>query len=78
MAELKAEAVRIEMEAEVGSQTQAREAEIQFVREQNELEITKANELGKIEVNGTVTHSLYMYTMSIQPFTRFGPLPSSK
>ena len=78
MAELKAEAVRIETEAELTSQTQAREAEIQFVREQNELEITKANELGKIEVNGTVTHSLYMYTMSIQPFTRFGPLPSSK
>lgn len=50
MAELKAEAVRIETGTEFECQKNAREAEIQFLREQNELEITKARELGSIEV----------------------------
>jgi len=50
LAELKAEAARIEMETELECRTQSQEAEIKFVREQNELEIQKAKELSSIEV----------------------------
>lgn len=50
VAELKAEAARIEHETELDCQTQAREAEINFVREQNLLEVSKAKELSTIEV----------------------------
>lgn len=52
VAELKAEAARVEMTTELECQKKAREAEIQFLREQNELEISKAKELGSIEVLG--------------------------
>ena len=51
VAELKAEAARIETNVELDCQTRAREAEIQFLKEQNELETTKARELGTIEVS---------------------------
>ena len=51
VAELKAEAASIETNAELDCQTRAREAEIQFLKEQNELETSKARELGKIEVS---------------------------
>ena len=51
MAELKAEAARVEMEAELERQRGSREAEIKFLYEQNTLEISKARELGKIEVS---------------------------
>lgn len=50
VAELKAEAARIEMTTELECQKNVREAEIQFLREQNELEISKTKELGNIEV----------------------------
>lgn len=50
MAELKAEAAHIEHETELKCQTQAREAEVNFIREQNELEVSKAKELSVIEV----------------------------
>ena len=50
VAELKAEAARIETEVELESQTRAREAEIQFLKEQSSLEISKARQLGEIEV----------------------------
>ncbi|CAI8049165.1 Major vault protein, partial [Geodia barretti] len=50
LAELKAEAARIETNAELDCQTRAREAEIQFLKEQNELETSRARELGNIEV----------------------------
>ncbi len=50
VAELKAEAARVESEADLGCQTQAREAEVTFIREQNQLEVTKAKELSNIEV----------------------------
>ena len=50
VAELKAEAVRVESEAELDCQTNAREGEIAFVREQNDLEIHKAKSLSNIEV----------------------------
>lgn len=53
MAELKAEAARIEHETELDCQTQAREAEIKFIREQNELEVSKAKELSTIEVRSS-------------------------
>lgn len=52
MAELRAEAAHIEHETELDCQTQAREAEIKFIQEQNELEISKAKELSAIEVGG--------------------------
>lgn len=51
VAELKADAARIELETELECQTQSQEAEIQFLREQNELEILKAKELSSIEVS---------------------------
>ena len=51
VAELKAEAARIETNAELDCQTRAREAEIQFLKEQNELETSRARELGNIEVS---------------------------
>lgn len=50
VAELRAEAARIESEAELECQTQAREGEIKFIREQNGLEVAKAKELSRIEV----------------------------
>ena len=50
MAELKAEAARIEHETELDCQSHAREAEINFIREQNELEVSKAKQLSIIEV----------------------------
>ena len=52
VAELKAEAAHIQHETELECQTQAREAEIKFIREQNELEISRAKELSAIEVTG--------------------------
>lgn len=55
VAELKAEAARIEMTTELECQKNTREAEIQFLREQNELEISKAKELGSIEVLGCMS-----------------------
>ena len=51
MAELKAEAVRVENEAELDCQSQARDAEVSFMKEQNQLQIAKAKELSDIEVN---------------------------
>lgn len=50
MAELRAEAARIESEAELDCQIQAREAEISFLREQNDLHVSKAKALGEVEV----------------------------
>ncbi len=50
VAELRAEAARVENEAELSCQSQAREAEVSFIREQNQLEIAKAKELSDIEV----------------------------
>ena len=50
VAELRAEAARIESETELDCQGQAREGEIKFIREQNELEVAKAKELSHIEV----------------------------
>ena len=50
VAELKAEAARIEHETELDCQSHAREAEINFIREQNELEVSKAKQLSIIEV----------------------------
>lgn len=50
VAELKAEAARIESETELECQTQAREAEVAFLREQNDLQVFKAKALSKVEV----------------------------
>lgn len=50
VAELKAEAAQIESEAELECQVEAREAEIAYLREQNELVVSKAKALSKVEV----------------------------
>ena len=52
MAELKAEAARLELDTELDCQQLAREAEIHFICQQNELEVAKARQLGAIEVGG--------------------------
>lgn len=54
VAELKAEASRIESESELECQTQAREAEVAFLREQNQLEVSKAAALSSVEVGAGV------------------------
>lgn len=73
VAELKAEAARIEHEAELECQARAREAEIQFLREQNELETGRARELGGIEVKThtrcEISHSLVPSTITITYLT---------
>ena len=51
VAELRAEAARIESESELECQVLAREAEINFVREQNNLIVTKAKALSRVEVS---------------------------
>ncbi|XP_065921043.1 major vault protein-like [Dysidea avara] len=50
LAELKAEAAKIELDQELESQEQMQTAEVAFQREQNELEIARAKELSTIEV----------------------------
>ena len=56
VAELKAEASKIEHETELECLTNAREAEIMFNREQNELEVSKAKQLSSIEVRVLCAH----------------------
>lgn len=51
VAELKAEAAGVESQTELECQTQAREAENAFLREQNNLEVSKAKALSKVEVS---------------------------
>jgi hypothetical protein len=50
VAELKAEAARIESQTELECQSQSREAENAFLREQNNLMVAKAKALSKVEV----------------------------
>ena len=49
IARLRAEASHIEAEAELSRLKLAREAEIKFLRDQNELDITKKSEMSRIE-----------------------------
>ena len=67
VAELKAEAVRIESETELECQVEAREAEVSFIREQNELEIEKAKALTQVEVCACNSgfHSKYLRSETI-------------
>ncbi|XP_019849376.1 PREDICTED: major vault protein-like isoform X4 [Amphimedon queenslandica] len=66
LAKLKAEATRIEMEAELTCQTKMQEAEVQFLREQNELQIKRAKDLSKIEVSYT------LFTLPFRTVLEFG------
>ena len=50
-ARLKAEAQRIEADAELERLTHARNAELAYVKEQNEVEVKKAREMGEIETS---------------------------
>lgn len=50
-ARLKSEAARIEAESELERLTRAREAETKYIRDQNELEITKSKQLADIETD---------------------------
>lgn len=72
VAELKAEAVRIETGMELECQNNAREAEIQFLREQNELEIGKAKQLGSIEVRRSWECSTCIIHVCTQQITAYG------
>lgn len=60
VAELKAEAAGVESQTELECQTQAREAENTFLREQNNLEVSKAKALSKVEVR-----RLYVYGTTV-------------
>lgn len=51
IARLKAEASRIEAEAELSRLKLAREAEIKFLRDQNELDISKKSDMSRIETD---------------------------
>ena len=81
VAKLKAEATRIEMEAELTCQTkvsilliiqscynlppslllflQMQEAEVQFLREQNELQVKRAKDLSNIEVRRNYNNNIF-------------------
>ena len=54
VAELKANAAQIESETQLECLVQAKDAEIAYLREQNELEVAKAKALSIIEVCGMV------------------------
>ena len=71
VAELKAEAARIESESELECQTQAREAEVAFLREQNQLEVTKAAALSSVEVGARI----YNIQGGFQNFGEGGYIP---
>jgi len=50
VAELKAKAAEIESETELSCQTAARDAEITFLQEQNQLEVARAKAMSSIQV----------------------------
>ena len=58
-AKLKAEAMKIEPTSELERLTLAREAEMNFVKEQNNMDITKARDMLEIEVGGLVLLFVY-------------------
>ncbi|XP_019849395.1 PREDICTED: major vault protein-like [Amphimedon queenslandica] len=73
LAKLKAEATRIEMEAELTCQTKMQEAEVQFLREQNELQIKRAKDLSNIEVSKFSTLVSSMGKQTISRIAKAGP-----
>jgi major vault protein len=73
IARLKAEATRIEAEAELSRLKLAREAEIKFVREQNELEISKKSDMSKIETDKFKLQVESIGPSTIQAIATSGP-----
>ncbi len=73
IARLKAEATRIEAEAELSRLKLAREAEIKFVREQNELEIEKKGEMSRIETDKFKLQVESIGPATIQSIATSGP-----
>ncbi len=73
IARLKAEATRIEAEAELSRLKLAREAEIKFLREQNELEIEKKSEMSRIETDKFTLQVESIGASTIQAIATSGP-----
>ncbi|XP_019849381.1 PREDICTED: major vault protein-like isoform X1 [Amphimedon queenslandica] len=73
LAKLKAESTRIEMEAELTCQTKMQEAEVQFLREQSELQIKRAKDLSNIEVSKFSTLVSSMGKQTISRIAKAGP-----
>ncbi len=70
---MKAEATRIEAEAELSRLKLAREAEIKFAREQNELEIEKKGEMSRIETDKFKLQVESIGSATIQSIATSGP-----
>ncbi len=73
IARLKAQANRIEADAELARLKLAREAEIKFVREQNELEINKKSEMSRIETDRFKLQVESIGSDTIQAIATSGP-----
>lgn len=70
---MKAEASRIEAEAELSRLKLAREAEIKFLQEQNELEISKKSEMSRIETDKFKLQVESIGPQTIQAIATSGP-----
>ena len=73
IARLKAEATRIEAEAELSRLKLAREAEIKFLREQTELEISKKSDMSRIETEKFKLQVECIGPQTIQSIATSGP-----
>jgi len=72
-AKLKAEAAEIDAKSELNRLTQAREAELKYVKEQNEQMIAKDRELAKIEINKFQQQIQAIGTDTIRSIATAGP-----
>jgi len=70
---LKAEAAEIDAKSELNRLTQAREAELKYVKEQNEQMIAKDRELAKIEINKFQQQIQAIGTDTIRSIATAGP-----
>ena len=73
IARLKAEATRIEAEAELSRLRLSREAEMKFLREQNELEIDKRSQMSQIETEKFKFQVEAIGASTIQAIATAGP-----
>ena len=73
IARLKAEATRIEAEADLSRLKLAREAEIKFLHEQNELEISKKSDMSRIETEKFKLQVDSIGPQTIQAIATSGP-----
>jgi major vault protein len=73
IAQLKAEANRIELECELESQEKMQKGELEFLRQMNELEIEKARELGQVEVSKLASQVEAIGSNTIKTVALSGP-----